>query len=169
MEDLVDAVGVDAARYALIRSSVDPTLGIDLNLWGKRTNENPMFYVQYAHARLASLLRNAKDLGIESTVDADMSLLTHEREGDLIRTLGDFPAVIRAAARLREPHRITHYLERLARTYHRFDDTRERRVLPQGDEQATALTYARVTLCAASRQVFANGLALLGVNAPERM
>ena len=168
MEDLVDAVGVDAARYALIRSSVDSPLDIDLDLWSRQTNDNPVYYVQYAHARLASLARNACDLGIEPRLgEADFGLLSHDREGDLIRTLGDFPAIVRTAAELREPHRVARYLEELSSAYHKFYDTC--RVLPQGDEEATPLTNARLLLCAASRQVLANGLGLLGVNAPERM
>jgi arginyl-tRNA synthetase len=165
MNDLVDAVGVDAARYALIRSSVDSTLDIDLGLWTRRTNDNPVFYVQYAHARLASLARNAADAGV--TPGDRYGLLDHPREGDLIRTIGEFPAVVRTAAELREPHRVARYLESLAGTYHRFYDAC--RVLPMGDEEITDLHRARLALCVAARQVLANGLALLGVSAPERM
>jgi arginyl-tRNA synthetase len=165
MDDLVDAVGVDAARYSLIRSSVDSTLDVDLDLLVRRTNDNPVFYVQYAHARLASLARNAADLGL-SPGDA-YGLLDHPREGDLIRTIGEFPAVVRTAAELREPHRIARYLEQLASAYHKFYDTC--RVLPLGDEEPTELHRARLALCVAARQVLANGLGLLGVTAPERM
>ncbi|ACU97976.1 arginine--tRNA ligase [Saccharomonospora viridis] len=167
MEDLVEAVGVDAARYELCRYSVDASLDIDLDLLRKRTNENPVFYVQYAHARLASLQRNAAELNLEPRSDADVSLLTHPREGDLIRTIGEFPSVLRTAAELREPHRVARYLESLASAYHKFYDVA--RVLPQGDEEPTPLTYARLALCEATRQVLANGLSLLGVSAPERM
>ncbi|HWM03741.1 MAG TPA: arginine--tRNA ligase [Actinophytocola sp.] len=170
MEDLVDAVGVDAARYALIRSSVDASLDIDLDLWSRQTSDNPVFYVQYAHARLSSLDRNAAELGIKvPTVDTevDLGLLTHQREGELIRTIGEFPRVVATAAQLREPHRIARYLEELASAYHKFYDTC--RVLPQGDEEPTPLTTARLVLCGAVRQLLANGLALLGVTAPERM
>jgi arginyl-tRNA synthetase len=165
MDDLVDAVGVDAARYALIRSSVDSTLDVDLDLLVRRSNDNPVFYVQYAHARLASLARNAADLGVEP--GTELGLLTHEREGELIRTIGEFPAVVRTAAELREPHRVARYLEALASAYHKFYDTC--RVLPVGDEEVTELHRARLALCVAARQVFANGLGLLGVTAPERM
>jgi arginyl-tRNA synthetase len=165
MDDLVDAVGVDAARYSLIRSSVDSTLDVDLDLLVRRSNDNPVFYVQYAHARLASLARNAADLGVE--VGSELGLLTHEREGELIRTIGEFPAVVRTAAELREPHRVARYLESLASAYHKFYDTC--RVLPVGDEEVTELQRARLALCVAARQVFANGLGLLGVTAPERM
>lgn len=167
MEDLVDAVGVDAARYELTRYSVDSSVDIDLDLLRKHSNENPVYYVQYAHARLASLQRNAVDLGLELDDAADLGLLEHPREGDLIRTIGEFPTVMSRAAELREPHRVARYLESLASAYHKFYDAA--RVLPQGDERATPLTYARLALCAAARQVLANGLALLGVGAPERM
>jgi arginyl-tRNA synthetase len=165
MEDLVDAVGVDAARYAMTRSSADSSLDLDLDLLRKHTNDNPVFYVQYAHARLAALLRNAAELGV--TPGDRFELLVHDREGDLIRTLGEFPRAVASAAELREPHRVARYLEELAGTYHRFYEAC--RVLPRGDEETTPLHEARLQLCAATRQVFANGLALLGVTAPERM
>jgi arginyl-tRNA synthetase len=165
MEDLVDAVGVDAARYSLIRSSVDSTLDVDIDLLRRRSNDNPVFYVQYAHARLASLARNAADLGV--TPGTEYGLLEHPREGDLIRTLGEFPTVVASAAELREPHRVARYLEALASAYHKFYDAC--RVLPMGDEDTTELHRARLALCAAARQVLANGLGMLGVSAPERM
>ena len=165
MDDLVEAVGVDAARYSLIRSSVDSSLDIDLDLLTKRSNDNPVFYVQYAHARLASLARNAADLGL--TPGEEFGLLVHPREGDLIRTLGEFPSVVASAAELREPHRVARYLEQLAAAYHKFYDSC--RVLPMGDEEISELHRARLALCVAARQVLANGLALLGVSAPERM
>jgi arginyl-tRNA synthetase len=165
MEDLVDAVGVDAARYSLIRSSVDSTLDVDIDLLRRRSNDNPVFYVQYAHARLASLARNATDLGV--TPGTEYGLLEHPREGDLIRTLGEFPTVVASAAELREPHRVARYLEALASAYHKFYDAC--RVLPMGDEETTELHRARLALCDAARQVLANGLGMLGVSAPERM
>ncbi|MCD2263299.1 arginine--tRNA ligase [Dietzia aurantiaca] len=166
LDDLVDAIGVDAARYALIRSSVDQTMDIDLQLWASATNDNPVFYVQYAHARLCSLARNAADLGV--TVEgADMALLVEDREGALIRTIGEFPRVVASAADLREPHRVARYLEELAAAYHRFYDTC--RVLPMGDEEPGPLHAARLALSAATRQTLANGLHLIGVNAPEKM
>ncbi|MDX8053559.1 arginine--tRNA ligase [Lentzea sp. BCCO 10_0798] len=165
MEDLVDVVGVDAARYAMIRSSVDSSLDIDLDLLRKHSNENPVYYVQYAHARTSSILRNAADLGITS--GEDFALLTHEREGDLIRTIGEFPRVVATAAELREPHRVARYLEELAGTYHRFQQ--DCRVLPRGDEETTPLHQVRLQLVNATRRVFAAGLGLLGVTAPERM
>ncbi|MGH3435975.1 MAG: arginine--tRNA ligase [Sciscionella sp.] len=170
LEDLVGAVGVDAARYSLVRSAVGSSLDVDLDLLRKRTNDNPVFYVQYAHARLSSLLRNASDLGIalDGTLsDVEFGLLDHEKEGDLIRTIGEFPAVVESAANLREPHRVARYLEQLSGAYHKFYDSC--RVLPAGDEVATGLTIARLRLCQAAKQVLANGLGLLGVSAPERM
>ncbi|WP_241387135.1 arginine--tRNA ligase [Rhodococcus sp. CH91] len=166
LDDLVEAIGVDAARYSLVRSSVDQSIDIDLELWAGTTNENPVYYVQYAHARLSSIARNAADLGL-TTDGADFSLLTHEREGELIRTIGEYPRVLAKAAELREPHRVARYLEELAGTYHRFYDAC--RILPQGDEEAGPLHTARLALCAATRQVLANGLGVLGVSAPERM
>jgi arginyl-tRNA synthetase len=170
MNDLVDSVGVDAARYALCRSSADSTIDIDVDLWSRRTNDNPVFYVQYAHARLSSLARNAAELGLTvptAATEVDLGLLTHPREGDLIRTIGEYPEVLRKAAELREPHRIARYLEELASAYHKFYDSC--RVLPQGDEEASPLHTARLALCGATRQLLANGLGLLAVDAPERM
>ncbi|HET6818831.1 MAG TPA: arginine--tRNA ligase [Mycobacteriales bacterium] len=167
LADLVDAIGVDAARYALARYSSDSPIDIDLDLWARATNDNPVFYVQYAHARIASLLRNAAELGVARTDDFDPALLDHDREGDLLGALGEFPRVVASAAELREPHRVARYLEQVAGTYHRFYDAC--RVLPMGDEPATDLTRARLWLVEATRVVLANGLGLLGVTAPERM
>ena len=168
LEELVEDVGVDAARYSLIRYPVDSPLTLDLDLLVQRTNDNPVFYVQYAHARVSSVLRNAADLGIDwRSADYDPSLLSHEREGELLRALAEFPAVVASAAELREPHRIPRYLESLATAYHRFYDVC--RVLPRGDEDVEPIHIARLWLCAATRQVLANGLALCGVTAPDRM
>ncbi|MGY1769700.1 arginine--tRNA ligase [Blastococcus sp. SYSU D00813] len=169
LSDLVDAIGVDAARYALARASVDQMIDIDVDLWSRQTNDNPVFYVQYAHARISSVLRNATDLGLAlgAAADVDAALLTHERENDLLRALGEFPRIVTSAAELRAPHRVARYLEELAGTYHRFYDSC--RVLPRGDEEATPLTTARLWLCAATAVVLRNGLGVLGVSAPERM
>ena len=166
LDDLVEAIGVDAARYSMIRSSVDTPIDIDLALWSSASNENPVYYVQYAHARLSALARSAAELGLIPDTD-HLELLSHDKEGTLLRTLGEFPRVLKTAASLREPHRICRYLEDLAGDYHRFYDSC--RVLPQGDEQPTDLHTARLALCQATRQVIANGLAILGVTAPERM
>ncbi|MFM9035858.1 MAG: arginine--tRNA ligase [Mycobacterium sp.] len=166
LDDLVEAIGVDAARYALIRSSVDTPIDIDLALWSSASSENPVYYVQYAHARLCALARNAADLGLAPDT-ARLDLLSHDKEGTLIRNLGEFPRVLQSAAALREPHRVCRYLEDLAGDYHRFYDSN--RVLPQGDEEPGDLNRARLALCEATRQVIANGLGILGVSAPERM
>lgn len=166
LEDLVDAIGVDAARYVLIRSSVNSPIDIDLGLWASASNENPVYYVQYAHARLSALARNAADLGLQVDL-GHLDLLSHDREATLMRTIGEFPRVLKTAAALREPHRVCRYLEDLAGDYHRFYDSR--RVLPMGDEEHSDLHRARLALCAATRQVIANGLQILGVSAPERM
>jgi arginyl-tRNA synthetase len=166
LDDLVEAIGVDAARYSLIRSSVDSPIDIDLALWSSASNENPVYYVQYAHARLSALARNAAELGLIPDT-GHLELLTHDKEGALVRNLGEFPRVLKTAAALREPHRVCRYLEDLAGDYHRFYDSC--RVLPQGDEEPNELHTARLALCQATRQVIANGLAILGVSAPERM
>ncbi len=166
LEDLVDAIGVDAARYVLIRSSVNSPIDIDLGLWASASNENPVYYVQYAHARLSALARNAADLGLGLDL-GHLDLLDHDREATLMRTIGEFPRVLKTAASLREPHRVCRYLEDLAGDYHRFYDSC--RVLPMGDEEHSDLHRARLALCAATRQVIANGLHILGVSAPERM
>ena len=169
LTDLVDAVGSDAARYALARASVDQQIDIDADLWSRQSNDNPVFYVQYAHARISSVLRNAADLGLPlgEAGGVDVTQLAHERETDLLRAIGEFPRVLSGAAELRAPHRVARYLEELAGTYHRFYDSC--RVLPRGDEEATSRTTARLWLCAATATVLRNGLAVLGVSAPERM
>ncbi len=165
IDDLVEAIGVDASRYALARYHSDSPIDIDLDLWARATNDNPVFTVQYAHARVASLMRNAADLGV--VAESHPELLTHEKEGELLRALAEFPRVVKAAAELREPHRVARYLEELAGTYHRFYDAC--RVLPRGDEETGDLHRARLMLVDATRVVLANGLHLLGVSAPERM
>lgn len=168
LEDLVEKVGVDAARYALIRYPVDTPMVLDVDVLKKRTNENPVYYVQYAHARIAGVLRNAVELNVPGRLDDfDPAMLTHERESELLGTLAQFPRVIQGAAELREPHRVARYLEELAGVYHRF--YADCRVLPMGDESISSIHSARVNLCAATRQVLENGLQLLGVSAPERM
>jgi len=168
LEELVEKVGVDAARYTLIRYPVDTPMVMDVDVLRSRTNENPVYYVQYAHARICAVLRNASDLGI--TYGADQihaELLENDRERELIGALAEFPRVVAGAAELREPHRIARYVEELAGIYHRF--YADCRVLPMGDEAATDLHRARATLCSATARVIANSLALLGVSAPEKM
>ena len=170
LEDLVDAVGVDAARYSLARSSADSSIDLDLDVLVKQSNDNPVFYVQYVHARISSILRNAGDMGIArlDPADVDVAMLAHPREHELLKALAEFPRVVASAAELREPHRVARYLEEtVAPSYHRFYDACQ--VLPRGDEEVTGLTHARLLLCDATRVVVANALALLGVSAPERM
>lgn len=168
LDELVDEVGVDAARYSLIRYPVDSPLTLDLEVITLRSNDNPVFYVQYAHARIASVLRNAADLGIAwQDLNFDGGLLSHERENELLGALAEFPRVVAGAAELREPHRVARYLEDLASIYHRFYDSC--RVLPRGDEELAPEQVARLWLCAATRQTIFNGLQLLGVSAPDRM
>jgi arginyl-tRNA synthetase len=168
LEELVEKVGVDAARYTLIRYPVETPMVMDVDLLRSHTNENPVYYVQYAHARICAVLRNAKELNISFGMDQIFpELLLHERERELIGALAQYPKVVAGAAELREPHRIARYVEELAGVYHRFYNYC--RVLPLGDEPASQLHSARVTLCAATSQVIANALDLLGVSAPERM
>ena len=168
LDDLVEEVGVDAARYTLSRYPADSPLTLDLEEMTRATNDNPVFYVQYAHARIASVLRNAAELGIDwRAADFDPSQLDHERENNLLGLIGEFPRIVASAAELREPHRVARYLEDLATAYHRFYDVCW--VLPRGDEELAGIHVARLWLCAASRQTIANGLDMLGVSAPERM
>ena len=165
LEDLVDAVGVDAARYQLARSSADSTLEVDLDLLTRATNDNPVHYVQYAHARTVNVVKNAAAVGIELDV-FEPDLLTHETETALLTSLGEFPRVVAQAAELREPHRVARYLEALAGEFHRWYDSC--RVLPKGDEPIADVNRTRLWLDVATRTVLANGLSLLGVSAPER-
>ncbi|AEE46945.1 arginine--tRNA ligase [Cellulomonas fimi] len=168
IDDLVDAVGVDAARYSLARSSADSTIDLDLDLLASAKNENPVFYVQYAHARTASIGRNAVDAGVRKEDGFDASLLDHESEAVLLGQLAEFPRIVAQAAELREPHRVARYLEDLAGTFHKWYDAK-RRVVPFGDEPVDDGHRTRLWLVDATRQVLANGLGLLGVSAPERM
>ncbi|OFT67470.1 arginine--tRNA ligase [Corynebacterium sp. HMSC05D03] len=169
LDDLVEAIGVDGARYSLVRSSVDSSLDIDLGLWASQSADNPVYYVQYGHARICSILRKAEELGFDTAAlaDAPLDLLTHDKEGDLIRTLGEFPEVVATAATLREPHRIARYAEELAAVFHRFYD--QCQVLPKAGEETEPIHSARLALASATRQVMANALTMVGVSAPEKM
>lgn len=170
LEDLVELVGVDAARYTVVRSSVDSALDLDVDAVRRQAADNPVFYVQYAATRAASILRGAQELGLGAVPPelVDVGLLNHPREVELLAALAEFPGVVAAAAELRAPHRVARYLEeQLARSAQRFFD--DCRVLPRGDEVAGELTQARLLLWRATRQVLENGLRLLGVGAPERM
>jgi len=168
LEELVEKVGVDAARYTLIRYPVDTPMVMDIDILKRNTNENPVYYVQYAHARIAAVLRNADELKIPVDLAAfDSSQLIHDRENELLGALAEFPRVVQSAAELRQPHRVARYLEELAGTYHGF--YADCRVLPMGEENPSPLHTARLLLCASTKQVIKNGLDLLGVSAPERM
>jgi arginyl-tRNA synthetase len=168
LEELVEKVGVDAARYTLIRYPVETPMVLDVDILKSNTNENPVYYVQYAHARIAAVLRNAAELNISSALaEFDPAQLSHDRENELLGSLAQFPRIVAIAAELREPHRVARYLEELAGVYHGF--YADCRVLPLGDEPAAAVHSARAALCAATKQTLKNGLQLLGVSAPERM
>ena len=166
MEDLVEAVGVDAARYALTRSSINQSLDIDLDQLSKKTNDNPVFYVQYAHARTQQVANNAASLGVDRSEFAP-ELLDHAAEGELIAKLTEFPRVLAQAAEFREPHRIARFVEEVAGAYHRWYDNC--RVTPLSGQEVTTQHRTRLWLNDATGVVLRNGLALLGVTAPERM
>ncbi len=168
LEELVEEVGVDAARYTLARYPVETPLVVDLEEIARKANDNPVFYVQYAHARISSVLRNAEDIGAKWRESAFIpELLDMEQENELLGVIEKFPAVIAAAAELREPHRVARFLEELASAYHRFYDAC--RVLPRSDEELGSVHIARLWVCAATQQTLANGLELLGVTAREKM
>jgi arginyl-tRNA synthetase len=171
LHELAEEIGVDALRYSLARYPADSPLTLDIADITKASNDNPVYYVQYAHARTCAMVRNATDLGMElPDGDAfDPSLLSHERDGELVRALAEFPRVVAAAAELREPHRIARYLEDTASVFNKWYDTKECRMLPQGDEPVSAANLARLVLVVATQTVLRNGLGLLGVSAPERM
>jgi arginyl-tRNA synthetase len=166
MEDLVEIVGVDAARYALVRSSINSQLDIDLALLQKKTNDNPVFYVQYAHARTAQVANNAASLGVDRS-EFEPALLTHPSEEELLAKLIELPRVMATAAEFKEPHRIARYLEEVAGAYHRWYDNC--RVTPMGDAPVESIHRTRLWLNDAAGVVLRNGLNLLGVSAPERM
>ena len=168
LEDLVEEVGVDAARYSLIRYPVDTPLTLEIDLLTSHTNDNPVFYVQYAHARISSVLKTAKEKNL-NWLDNKFKpeVLINSQETDLLTALSEFPRIVTTAAQLRQPHRVARYLEELATFYHSFYAAC--RVLPQVDETPTDETFARLMLCDATRQVLANGLDLLGVSSPQRM
>ena len=168
LEELVEEVGVDAARYTLARYPVETPLVVDLEEIARKANDNPVFYVQYAHARISSVLRNADDIGAKWRESAFIpELLDTEQENELLGVIEKFPAVIATAAELREPHRVARFLEELASAYHRFYDAC--RVLPRSDEELGSVHIARLWVCAATQQTLANGLELLGVTAREKM
>ncbi len=168
LEELVEKVGIDAARYTLIRYPTDTPMVMDVDLLKKNTNDNPVYYVQYAHARICAVLRNAIDLGINFGNDFYApELLVHQQERELIGLLAEYPRIVASAAQMRQPHRVARFIEELAAQYHRFYN--DCRVLPMGDEKPGKLNSTRATLSQATAQVIHNGLDLLGVSAPEKM
>ena len=170
LNELMDEIGVDALRYSLARYPADSPLTLDVAEITKASADNPVYYVQYAHARTCRMMENAADVGMALPgEDFDPSLLDHELDGRLLRALADYPRVVASAAELREPHRVARYLEDTAAVFNKWYDTKECRMLPQGDEPVTAANESRLVLVAATRTVIANGLDLLGVTAPERM
>ena len=172
LNELAEEIGVDALRYSLARYPADSPLTLDVAEITKASNDNPVYYVQYAHARTCRMMENAADLGMSlahATETFDPSLLAHERDRELLRALAEFPRVVAASAELREPHRIARYLEDTASVFNKWYDTKECRMLPSGDEPVTPANEARLVLVVAARRVLANGLDLLGVTAPERM
>ncbi len=167
--ELVDEIGVDALRYSLARYPVDSPLVLDVEEITRASADNPVYYVQYGHARTCRMMENAADLGMSLPDDYDPSLLTHDRDRELLRALAEFPRVVASAAELCEPHRVARYLEDTTSVFNKWYDTRECRMLPQGDEPVRPVNEARLMLVVAARTVLANGLELLGVTAPERM
>ncbi|MET9398601.1 arginine--tRNA ligase [Kitasatospora sp. NPDC002965] len=169
IDDVVDWIGVDAARYTLGRTPTDSTITLDINVLTSQTNENPVYYVQYAHTRMCGVARKAVELGVDKGAAADFKpeLLATQWENDILGVLGEFPKVLATAGELREPHRVARYLEVLAGKYHRLYENCM--FLPKGDEELNDTHRARLWLVEATRTVMANGLTLLGVTAPERM
>ncbi|KNY07356.1 arginine--tRNA ligase [Microbacterium sp. GCS4] len=165
MDDLREWLGTDALRYSLERSPADSPLALDPELLQKPSNDNPVHYVQYAHARTHNVARNAADSGVDRSEFAPETL-THETEAALLGALQEFPRVVAFAAEVREPHRVARYLEELAGLYHRWYDNC--RVIPLGDEPVQSVHRTRLWLNDATGQVLRNGLHLLGVSAPER-
>ena len=185
IDDLVDAIGVDASRYSLARTDYNTSVDIDLDLLASHSNDNPVYYVQYAHARSCNVARNAADAGI-SADGADLSLLNTEADGEVLAALAQWPAALAQAGDLRAPHRVAHYLEDLAASYHKWynlervvpmelSDPENR--LPEAEREVVriakcpepARAAARLKLNAAVRTVIASGLDLLGVSAPDKM
>ena len=165
LDELMDEVGADAVRFTLLMFSNDSSMNFDIEAVKKQTMENPVYYVQYGHARIASILRKAEALGVVlgPIGDADLAALTSEAETDLLRALADVPGQVLSAAVQREPHHLTHAAQDVAARFHRFYT--DCRVVSDDD----ALTQARLWLCVGTKQVIANLLSLVGVSAPESM
>ncbi|AYV68425.1 arginine--tRNA ligase [Niallia circulans] len=164
MRDLVEEVGLDATRYFFAMRSADTHLDFDLDLAVSQSNENPVYYAQYAHARISSILRQGKEQGIEPKDELNAALITAEKEFDLLKKLGEFPQAVGEAALKRMPHRITNYIYDLASTFHSFYNAEK--VL---DADNLERTKARLALIQATQITLRNALALIGVSAPEKM
>lgn len=164
MRDLVDEVGLDATRYFFAMRSSDTHLDFDLDLAVSQSNENPVYYAQYAHARICSILRSGVEQGVQWDDCGDLSLIDSEKEIDLLKKLGEFPAAVGEAALKRVPHRITNYIFELASTFHSFYNAEK--VL---DSEQPERTKARLSLVEAVQITLKNALALIGVSAPEKM
>jgi arginyl-tRNA synthetase len=169
LDELAEEIGVDALRYSLARYPADSPLVLDIAEITRASNDNPVYYVQYGHARTCRMMENAAALGMSVPETIDSSLLSHAREGELLRALAEFPRVVAGAAELRQPHRVARYLEDTTAVFNKWYDTRECRMLPKGEEPVAPINEARLLLTVAARTVLANGLDLLGVSAPERM
>ncbi|MBF4501442.1 arginine--tRNA ligase [Savagea sp. SN6] len=163
LRELVEDVGLDAVRYFFAMRSGDTQMDFDLDLAVSQSNENPVYYAQYAHARIASILRQAAEQNMEADVE-QASLLTSEKEIELMRKVGDFPQLVSDAARARAPHRITTYVQELSSTFHSFYNAQKVIDAEQLDRSA-----ARLALVTATKQTIANALRLVGVAAPEKM
>ena len=169
LDELVDEVGVDVVRYFFINRSMSSHLNFDLTLARTQSDENPVYYVQYAHARICSILRHAQEKGFDPTVSGDAALLIQSEELDLIKILMDFPRMVSGAADHFEPHRIPAYLEEVATVYHRFQHAGKRDSTLRVVTDDESLTQARLMLCRATKIVLANGLSMLGISQPEKM
>ena len=164
MRELVEEVGLDATRYFFAMRSPDTHMDFDLDLAVSQSNENPVYYAQYAHARICSILRQSNEMNISYEGDLDLSLIRKEKEIDLLKKLGEFPQAIVEAADKRAPHRITNYIHDLASAFHSFYNAEK--VL---DEEEAELSKVRLALVKAVQITLKNALALIGVHAPERM
>ncbi|MEK5230656.1 arginine--tRNA ligase [Lysinibacillus sp. FSL K6-0232] len=163
MRELVEEVGLDAVRYFFVKTAGDSHMDFDLDLAVSQSNENPVYYAQYAHARISSILRSANEQGFAAST-AHLDLLTAEKEIDLLKKIGDFPRVVAEAAKHRTPHRIANYIQETAAAFHSFYNAEK--VLDATNKE---LTEARLALITAVRTTIANALRLIGVSAPEKM
>lgn len=164
MRDLVEEVGLDATRYFFAMRSADTHLDFDLDLAVSQSNENPVYYAQYAHARISSILRQGEEQGLVLDAQADLSLIGAEKELDVLKKIGEFPQAVGEAAEKRMPHRITNYIFDLASTFHSFYNAEK--VL---DSEQPEKSKARLALIKAVQTTLKNALALIGVSAPEKM